>query len=261
MKRMKKIGIIGCGWLGLHLAQHLSRQYKIYGTTTSEEKCLQVAKLGFESEVHAFSDVEIKRDVKPWEILQDLDTVIITIPFPKNAEFEKLRIRFENVIQFIKNFDKPIFLMSSIGIYPQIDEEMNETNVLEEYLNQTILGIENLMEKEFPQINILRLAGLMGDSRVFSNYKISNTEQIVNHIHYEDICLIIENMISRKMISKTYNVVAPQHPTKQEIIDFQINKKDSNHITDQDKGRKIVSSTLETELDYQFLHPDPKKFK
>lgn len=261
MKRMQKIGIIGCGWLGLHLAKHLYRQYKIYGTTTSEEKCSHLKRLGFESEVHAFSDVEIDSEVKPWEILQELDAVIITIPFPKNAEFDTLRNRFENVMQFIKNFDKPIFLMSSIGIYPQIDEEMNETNVLEEYLNLNILGIENLMKNEFPQINILRLAGLMGGSRVFSNYKISNPEQIVNHIHYEDICLIIEKMISRKMISKTYNVVAPQHPTKQEVIDFQTHKKDTNHLSDQNKGRKIVSSILETELDYQFLHPDPKKFK
>lgn len=261
MKRMEKIGIIGCGWLGLHVAKHLSQQYKIYGTTTSEEKCSQLEKLGFESEVHAFSDVEIESDLKPWNILQELDSVIITIPFPKNAEFDTLRNRFKNVIQFIKNFDKPIFLMSSIGIYPQIDEEMNETNVSKESLNQNILDIENLMKKEFPQINILRLAGLMGGSRVFSNYKISNPEQIVNHIHYEDICLIIEKMISRKMISKTYNVVAPQHPTKQEVIYFQIHKKEKNHINDQEKGRKIVSSILETELDYQFLHPDPKKFK
>lgn len=261
MKRMEKIGIIGCGWLGLHLAKHLSRQYKIYGTTTSEEKCSQLEKLGFESDVHAFSDVEIERDAKPWKILQDLDAVIITIPFPKNTEFERLRNRFENVIHFIKNFDKPIFLMSSIGIYPQIDEEINETNVLEEYLNKNILGVETLMKNEFPQINILRLAGLMCDSRVFSNYKISNPEQIVNHVHYEDICLIIKKMISRKMISKTYNVVAPQHPTKQEVIDFQKYGKEKNHITDQNKGRKIVSSILETELDYQFLHPDPKKFK
>lgn len=261
MKRMEKIGIIGCGWLGLHLAQHLSKQYNIYGTNTSKEKCSQLEKLGFESEVDAFSDVEIESDVKPWKILQELDVVIITIPFPKNAEFDRLSNRFKNVIQFIKNFDKPIFLMSSIGIYPQMDEEMNETNVFEESLNQNILGIENLMKNEFPQVNILRLAGLMGGSRIFSKYKISNPEQIVNHVHYEDICLIIEKMISRKIISKTYNVVAPQHPTKQEVIDFQINKKDSNHITDQDKGRKIVSCTLETELDYQFLHPDPKKFK
>lgn len=260
MKRMEKIGIIGCGWLGLHLAKHLSEQYKIYGTATSEEKCSHLKKLGFESGLHAFSDVEIESDVKPWNILQELDVVIITIPFPKNAEFDRLSNRFKNVIQFIKNFDKPIFLMSSIGIYPQIDEEMNETNVLKKYLNQNILGIENLMKNQFPQMNILRLAGLMGGSRVFSNYKISNPEQIVNHVHYEDICLIIEKMISRKIISKTYNVVAPQHPTKQEVIDFQ-KQKDSNHITDQDKGRKIVSSILETELDYQFIHPDPKKFK
>ena len=261
MKRMEKIGIIGCGWLGLHLAKHLSEQYKIYCTATSEEKCSQLEKLGFESEVHTFSDVEIESDAKPWDILKELDAIIITIPFPKNTEFSGLRTRFENVVQFIRNFDKTIFLMSSIGIYPQIDEEMNETNVLKEYLNQNILGIENLMRNEFPQMNILRLAGLMGGSRVFSNYKISNPEQIVNHVHYEDICLIIEKMISRKMISKTYNVVAPQHPTKQEVIDFQTHKKDTNHLSDQKKGRKIVSSTLETELDYQFIHPDPKKFK
>ncbi|MGB5275232.1 MAG: NAD(P)-binding domain-containing protein [Flavobacteriaceae bacterium] len=35
----KRIGILGCGWLGLPLAESLLKKgYRIHGSTTSEEK-------------------------------------------------------------------------------------------------------------------------------------------------------------------------------------------------------------------------------
>jgi Trk K+ transport system NAD-binding subunit len=52
---MKNIGIIGCGWLGLHLAEHLSGFYQIYTTTRSEGKKEQLSSKGFEVSVIDFS--------------------------------------------------------------------------------------------------------------------------------------------------------------------------------------------------------------
>lgn len=253
---MKKIGIIGCGWLGFRMAKYFASTNEIFATTTSDDKVKMLSEQGFQTFKIDFDADEF---LKPNEVWLNLDVIIITIPFSKSANFEVLKKRFENLSSFIKGFEKPIFLMSSIGIYPQIEQEITENNLDENLLNSNIFGIENLMKKNFPQINILRLGGLMGDDRYLSKYKIKEPQQIVNHIHFEDISRIVEKMINENLQSKTYNLVAPLHPTKQQVVDFQT----KNIVTklEESFGRKIISTNLENDLKYKFLHPDPRKFK
>lgn len=255
---MKKIGIIGCGWLGLHIAKHLAPKNKIYTTTTSERKKTELVAMGYNSVAIQFWDHKIFQEYRYWKVLNNLDSIIITIPFSKRASIKLLQNQFENISLFIDSFEKQLFLMSSIGIYPQIQMKISEDTLSEEHLNSSILFIERFITEKFPQANILRLGGLMGGNRIFSNYKSSNLHQVVNHIHYKDICLIIEKMISKNVHSKIYNVVAPLHPTKQEIIDYQ---KGISTINDhQEYGRIILSNLLQKDLNYLYLHPDPKEF-
>lgn len=256
---MKKIGIIGCGWLGLHIAKKLSLNNIIYTTTTSENKKNELNKMGYHPEVIQFWDHEISQEFKSWKSLKDLDVIIITVPFSKRTSTKLLKNRFENLSLFIDGFKKQLFLMSSIGVYPQVEMEISEKTLENKHLNPSILFVEELVKEKFPKVNILRLGGLMGGSRVFSNYKISNPNQIVNHVHYEDICLIIEKMIQKNSNSKTYNIVAPLHPTKQAIINYQNDLEESLGI--QKNGRRILSKLSEDELNYQYIHTDPRKFK
>ncbi|MFW2135033.1 epimerase [Chryseobacterium sp. TY4] len=252
---MKKIGIIGCGWLGFRMAKYFVSTNEIFTTTRSNDKINILSEQGFKT----FKiDFDTESFLKPNDIWKNLDIIIITIPFSKSTDFEVLKTRFENLNSCIKTFEKQIFLMSSIGIYPQIEKEITETNLDESLLNSNIFGIENLMKRDFPQINILRLGGLMGENRYLSKYKIKEPQQIVNHIHFEDICRIVEKMINDNLQFKTYNLVAPLHPTKQQVVDFQT--KNIETKIEESCGRKIVSEFLEKDLKYEFLHPDPRKF-
>jgi len=252
-----KIGIIGCGWLGKYIAQHFTGNYTIYSTTRSPQKQSQLLALGHNCIAIQFDEKENLHN-NDWENTNSLDAIIITVPFSKRENINTLTQRFKNICAFIKTYDKQVFLMSSIGIYPDNDTNMDEKSVSNDELNPTILHIENLMKSNFKQLNILRLGGLMGGSRVFSNYDVIPTQQVVNHVHYEDICLIIEKMILNKSKSTTYNVVAPLHPTKKEIINYQKNGKIS--LDNEKFGRIISSNLLQKELDYEFLHPDPRTF-
>ena len=253
---MKKIGIIGCGWLGFRMAKYFVSTNEIFATTTSDDKVKTLSDLGFQ----IFKiDFDADEFLKPNDIWLNLDIIIITIPFSKSADFEVLKKRLENLSSFIKDFDKPIFLVSSIGIYPQIEQEITENNLDENLLNPNIFGIENLMKQKFPQINIIRLGGLMGDNRYLSKYKIKEPQQIVNHIHFEDISRIVERIVNENLQSKTYNLVAPLHPTKQQVLDFQTNNSETE--IRECFGRKVTSEYLENDLKYEFLHPDPRKFK
>ncbi len=256
---MKKVGIVGCGWLGLHISKHLSPKYKIYTTTTSKSKETELIAMGYDAMSIQFWDYEVSQEYKSWKVLENLDVVIITVPFSKRASIKTLKNRFENISLFISGFKKQLFLMSSIGIYPQIQMEISEKILDEKYLNPSILFVENLMKNKFPQVNVLRLGGLMGGSRIFSNYETSQPNQIVNHIHYEDICRVIEKMILQNTHSKIYNIVAPLHPTKQEVINYQ---KGISHLQKTKKyGRKILSDLSQKELNYSYCNPDPRMFK
>ena len=99
----------------------------------------------------------------------------------------------------------------------------------------------------------------MGDDRIFSKY-FSQQESLeaVNHIHYQDITKIIEHIIVKKIHSKIYNVVAPLHPSKKAIFEFQKNKIEIDTITND--SRIISSDLLLKELDYTFIFPNPVYF-
>lgn len=257
---MKNIGIIGCGWLGLHLAEHLYPANRIFTTTTSEDKISPLTSKGFDVTMINFPSLEISKNSTRWKALDILDVIIITVPFSKQSDINSLLLRFENISQFIEGFEKQLFLMSSIGIYPPIETEIEEKTFNDSLLVPNLLQVEKLILNKFPQVNILRLGGLMGNDRVFSKYKVQPTNQAVNHVHFEDICLIIEKMISKNSSTKIYNVVAPLHPTKQEIINFQ--KGITNNIISKEKpqGRIILTKLLIDELNYEYKNQDPKMF-
>ena len=55
-----KIGIIGCGWLGLPLAKEfISNNYKVKGSTTTKEK-LKISEKQDTKLVNTFDNVEYK---------------------------------------------------------------------------------------------------------------------------------------------------------------------------------------------------------
>lgn len=259
---MKNIGIIGCGWLGSRLAKHLGEAHSIYTTTTTKSKRDKLTAAGYHATCAVFSDDISAPKTAPWAVGNTLDSVIITVPFSKRGDPQALQRRFAHICQFIAGFDKPIFLMSSIGIYPLIRRHISENNVEDSALNPTLLAVEQQVRNHFPQTHILRLGGLMGDNRRLSNYNVSALDDVVNHVHYTDICLIIEEMLKRNMDATILNIVAPEHPTKREIIHHQTGKASpTNCDQSSDTGDRIISSQLsEQMLDYQYRHPNPKFF-
>jgi Trk K+ transport system NAD-binding subunit len=50
----KKLGIIGCGWLGTHIAKRVSNQYEIFATTTTESKIEDLESKGFNTTLSNF---------------------------------------------------------------------------------------------------------------------------------------------------------------------------------------------------------------
>jgi hypothetical protein len=250
---MGKIGIIGFGWLGEKISEALRAKHSIYTTTTSIEKCEKLKAKGLNPKVVSFSEGMNEPPIL-WEAVEDLDILIITVPFSgKDISLDHLSAKVRSLSQFIGKFKGQMFFMSSTSVYPNVAKEFSESDLPSE----SVIS-ERLIKDIYPQVNILRLAGLMGGDRLLTNYKISNLDLPVNHVHYSDVCTVIEKMIELKSDSQLYNVVAPLHPTKQEVLDAQRNT--SHKSTSISEGRKISCLKLMSGLDFKFKYPDPRLF-
>ena len=257
---MEKLGIIGCGWLGNKIAKRVSDLFEIHTTTTSTEKIIDLHNRNFNPFLVEFSDNE---DCDYKNLFSDCDCIIITVPFSQRTPVPVLEQRFKNIIKFIGDFKGQLFLCSSTGIYPQIDDIITENSVLENLLNQNIWTIEKLMSSTFPQLNILRFGGLMGDERCFSKYyankEIAEPNQYVNHTHFEDISEVFLKLINLKINGETFNVVSPEHPSKIEVFNCQT--KNICIETEAEKfGKRVSPEKLINDIHYNFIHPNPAKF-
>ncbi len=226
---MKKISIIGCGWLGKPLSLELSKEYK----------------------VECFSR-ELTSDNSPfWQN----DIIIIAINTKDN---------YLQTLQKIASLSKKeatLIILSSISVYREFDCTVDESakitkSSLQKEAEELLLSLE-------PDALILRLGGLMGDDRVAGKWKNNSlfSDGFVNYIHKDDVINIIKTVIQQDKKSDILNLVAPNHPTRAEI-----HKKNSEKFGfemgafEGFTNRKVISKKLIKELSYTFLHPNPLEF-
>lgn len=255
MKNLK-IGIIGCGWLGRKMADQWKAEHQIYTTTTTEDKFERLKSDGLNP---TLADFGADFQSAPWAA--SLDVVIITVPLStrRDKDPDLLRKKVENLSKFMGPFKNQLFFTSTTSVYPNEEKKFDEEAV---GIDQNLP--ECLLNNHFPQINILRLGGLMSDDRQLSKYKVSNLDDPVNHVHAEDIVSVVEKMIKNRSTGKLYNLVAPKHPTKRQVIAMQTNPElilpERPDHQKEGGGRLISSEKLIRELDYEFVHPDPMYF-
>ena len=249
----KKLGIIGFGWLGNHIAERLSNRYGIFATTTTPSKAEHLNAKGYHSTLVSFPD-ELDPGMKPWEVSEDLDAIIVSVPFSglRGKQISMTEKR-RNLLQFLGDYKGQLFYTSSTGVYPQDEKEYTEDDLPADEVES-----ERFILEQFPQTNILRLAGLMGGERLLRNYNISDLDALVNHIHYADICSVVEKMLGNQSQSKVYNIVAPVHPSKEEVINAQKGLPYSGERST--IGRTISPAKVISELDFEFQYPDPRYF-
>lgn len=237
-----KVAVLGCGWLGERLAAYLVKQgLQVIATTTSPEKLKPISASGAEAHLLEFGKTT------DFTFLNDCDAAIFSMPAAKDnwhAAFRQLDL----------NFPKTIFFSSS-GIYPQTIGTFTEDNT--DGLRADLALSEETVRVKFPQTNILRLAGLMGDERnltnFFKNRAPADADKAVNHIHYEDIVNAVHLILKSDVQAETFNIVAPKHPTIAQILNIP-----GDHTG---KSARIISAEKFIQnFNYKFIHPNPQYF-
>ncbi len=259
--------ILGCGWVGTHLAARLvGNGYRVWATCTSPEKARRLAQMdGVSAYVADFDGVgqyaTLGREM--------FDLLVVSVPVRRKDSIDAIRHRFAGLQHFLRRISfRQSFFFGSVGIYPKIDGILAENTLGDEDLEPRLLLGETMLRAEHPGLNVLRLGGLFGYDRIMAKYFVDKVCQIgqqpANSIHVMDVIGVILTMVERGMHGKTYNVVCPEHPLKQAVIEVSAAKHGYGlpiAFAEGDRTAKVVSpARLQNELDYRFRYPSPLQF-
>ncbi len=270
---MKKVSIIGLGWLGKALAEKLSSEdYDVIGSTTSDDKAKGLSQ-------EAYSVVTLKLNPHPtgkgFNKLFDTDTCVITIP-PKSRtqapDFYYQQLAFlKKLIDQSKA--KRVIFISSTGIYPNEprEEPYDEEDELDRSNagNQILLEAERIIsEKRAYELSIIRFGGLMGAGRALAKYfqgkENVDGEARVNYIHQTDAINLCQWIIEEGLWEEVFNGVAPEHPTKHSIIDKSLQNLDfdppKSYSEVKHETFRLISSEKVSDMGFEFEFPDPLDF-
>lgn len=208
---MMKIGIIGCGWLGLPLALSLKKDgLDIVGTATSQMKVESLRQLGISS--HLF-DGTISAELK--DDLSTCEWVVITVPPTKNMDYLKVLSEIFKGLNSKAN----VIYTSSIGVYQDVNGTVNEKSPVQQ--DHVVARAEAFLKLQTNQLTILRLGGLVGNDRHPVKYlagrkDLEGAESPVNLIDREDVIHAIQVLIKNEWVGTLFNLVYPEHPSKKE---------------------------------------------
>src|SRR5687767_11144375 len=127
---MTQISILGCGWLGLPLAQNLiANGFSIKGSTTSVNKIELLRNSGISPFLITVSENHIEGDVNAF--LKDSEILIIDIP-PKlrGSEKENFVAKIKTITSFIENSGvKKVLFISSTSVYADDNSVVTEDTI------------------------------------------------------------------------------------------------------------------------------------
>ena len=250
---MKKISVLGCGWLGSSLAQQLSKlNYNVKGSTTSLSKTELLKENGITPFI-----IDIKQNKGDFSIFLQSEILIIAVPPYQFAS--------ENFIQLMEKVKtshiQAVLHISSTSVYEDNNQIKTENSSVQDNQVHEIEKLLPLAEKPF---TIVRFGGLIGDGRnpydfLSRSEEFKNPEGFINYIHQDDCIQIITEIIQQNKWNETFNAVASMHPKRIDFYNTLREKRGLSPIkpTASESQWKIIdNSHLKKALNYSFIWDD-----
>ncbi|MEZ4883210.1 MAG: SDR family oxidoreductase [Chitinophagales bacterium] len=228
---MNTISIIGCGWLGLPLAQYLQKQnFTIKGSTTTLSKMENLSAMGIESYLLQLQDDGTLPQEQMDNLMELLKTDVLIFNIPpgrKNPDVEaSFLAKIKTLTQAMEGspLQKMLFV-SSTSVYSLQNQIATESDVLQPIKSsgKALLKAEELLQ-DVPNVEttVLRLAGLFGPNRPAGRFlagkqNLTNGKGKVNLVHLEDCMEVIFQVIRQGKWGEVYNVCSDEHPTREEF--------------------------------------------
>ncbi|CAL1517856.1 NAD(P)-binding domain-containing protein [Chitinophaga sp. MM2321] len=265
-QQLKKISILGCGWLGKPLALHfLQEGYPVKGARTSVEGVRELEAAGIDGYVVSLSETQLDAPEAFW----DADILIVNIP-PRIhrgveahvAEITLLRDKLQTTRI------RRVLFVSSTSVYADINDLVTETNdVVPDTPNGQALRLAEqvLLRATGFRTTVLRFGGLIGYDRIPNSLSRISRRQLndvpMNVIHRDDCIGVISRVIEKDVWGEIFNACAGGHPLRMNYYKAAaaaFNLEIPRKIQPWDLPYKIVtSSKLKKMLEYNFVLDDP----
>lgn len=225
-----KIGIIGCGYVGINLVKILHKKGTIISATTEDPKLLKV--LNSLTQKSAFLKDANKAELIP--IIDQNDVIILTIASdPKKSFFEKLiftATQFKEAAKFVGEAKSLIYLSRTNvygdrkGLWVDENTEPKPQDEIERQLLETEEILLSLKESGW-NVCIFRVAEVYGPDFELSK-KISNSSDYfyrtpgntyTNMVHLDDIVKAVKHALEHNL-DGIYNLADDDHPTLKELL-------------------------------------------
>ena len=271
---MKKVSIIGLGWLGEAAGLLLQKQgYRVIGSSTRPEKVELLRKKGLDA-IHFALDPDPKGT--GYSRLFDSEILVVTLP-PRSRQGDgELYLQQLASLRDLAAHSavKQVIFISSTGVYPNESKAVPYTE--EEQISESNAGNAILCRAEVLMgtsstydLTVLRMGGLMGEDRIPGTY-FSGKEQVMGHtrvnfIHQVDAAGMIAWVIIQGLWNQTFNGVAPEHPLRREVYLHNANvlgiplPASFQDAADEEGGR-LISSEKIVSTGFTFEFPDPLTF-
>ncbi len=271
-----RISVLGCGWLGFPLAQHLITEgYTVKGSTTSPEKVNLLEQAGIEAFLIKLPDALDSANSDLASLLET-DILFLNIP-PSRGRAEKV----DSYPKLIKRIaDKAaeagvswIIFASSTSVYSETGGLTYEVDAKKGQASrpsgEAVLEAEEFIASSGNDYTILRFGGLYGYGRHPVKYLsgkkgLNGASKPVNLVHQTDCIRVVDLVISQKKRSDIYNVVSDGHPPRKEFYEsaaryygMPLPQFNSNEDKDESDYRVVSNAKLKKDLSFEFTYPNP----
>lgn len=266
------ISILGCGWLGLPLAEKfLQLGFHVKGSTTSQTRLQILAEKGVTPFLIDCLPNKLEGDIASF---LNSKFLFLNIPFRRDLTDPFDYFEMVKQIVFAVESSSVEFLVfaSSTSVYPedlQIANE-NDRSTINEPRSQVLIDCEDLLlrNKKF-RTTVIRFAGLFGGTRQFKTvvsegHKYRSPETRLNLIYLDDCVEIVSQIFCKGIQGEIFNACCNEHPTRREFYEY-LAKKNGFPIPQFDQGLmskyKIVSNEkIKKALNFDFQYSSPLHF-
>ncbi|GAL57522.1 SDR family oxidoreductase [Pseudescherichia vulneris] len=268
---MKKVAIVGLGWLGMPLALSLqSKGWQVTGSKTTQDGVEAARMCGIESYPLKL-EPELVCDADDLEALMNVDALVVTLPARRSGSGDTFYLQAvqEIVDSALARRIPRIIFTSSTSVYGNAEGNVKESMPLQPvtHSGQTLKELEEWLHNlPGTSVDILRLAGLVGPGRhpgrFFAGKTAPNGSQGVNLVHLEDVIAAITLLLQSPKGGHIYNLCAPKHPARSEFYPVMARQLGlaPPQFTDSDagsKGKLVDGSRITNELGFEYQYPDP----
>ncbi|WP_416412113.1 SDR family oxidoreductase [Pantoea sp. App145] len=269
---MKKVAIVGLGWLGMPLAMALTaRGWQVTGSKTSPDGVDAARRCGIEA-CQLVLTPELECEADDLNTLLSVDALVVTLPASRTVQGgEDYMQAVQNVVDTALAYKVPrIIFTSSTSVYGPGPGVMKERSPLrpETVAGKTLVALENwLHDLPGTSVDIVRLAGLVGPNRhpgrfLAGKTDLSDGSHVVNLVHLDDVVEAIVLLLQTPKGGRVYNLCAPKHPTRSEFyptVARQLGLTPPTFVaeTQGNVGKNIDGRAICDELGFEYSWSDP----